>query len=56
MKRLFLTVLLYGWSLLATAGPAVLVDNTWVHEAPPGAQMMVDSSTTGVQADVRKKS
>lgn len=40
MKRLFLTVLLYGWSLLATAGPAVLVENAWVRESAPGAQMM----------------
>jgi len=56
MKRLYLTVWLYGWSLLATAGPAVLVENTWVSESPPGAQMMVDSSTTRVQADARKKS
>jgi len=56
MKRLFLTVLLCGWSLLATAGPAALVENAWVFESPPGAQMMADSSTTRVQADVRKKS
>ncbi|MFQ5642820.1 MAG: copper chaperone PCu(A)C [Thiogranum sp.] len=40
MRSFILTVLLYTWSLLAVAEPAVLVENAWVREAPPGAQMM----------------
>ena len=40
MKALIMAVLLYGWSLPATADPAILVENAWVREAPPGAQMM----------------
>ena len=40
MKALIIAVLLYGWSLPATADPAILVENAWVREAPPGAQMM----------------
>ena len=40
MKALVMAVLLYGWSLPATADPAILVENAWVREAPPGAQMM----------------
>ena len=40
MKALIMAALLYGWSLPATADPAILVENAWVREAPPGAQMM----------------
>jgi copper(I)-binding protein len=40
MKALIMAVLLYAWSLPATADPAILVENAWVREAPPGAQMM----------------
>ncbi len=40
MKSFVLAVLLYGWSLLALAGPTIVVENAWVREAPPSAQMM----------------
>jgi len=40
MRALLMTVLLCGWSLLAMAESSVQVENAWVREAPPGAQMM----------------
>lgn len=40
MKSLVPAVLLYAWSLLAIAGPTIVVENAWVREAPPSAQMM----------------
>ena len=40
MKSLISAILLYTWSLLAIAGPTIVVENAWVREAPPSAQMM----------------
>ncbi len=40
MKSFLVSLLLYSWTLLACADPAIQVENAWVREAPPGAQMM----------------
>ena len=40
MKRIFLTLMLSAWSLLATADSTLQVENAWVREAPPSAHMM----------------